>query len=347
MEILKSRSQSFQHHSHKPNLLDAFNQKKLRASSRLQTALVQLNKYAISSVHQGFFLRYLSSSLNVTECDTDIHYALAMHNVGIPSKLDNVKALWSQLQHTHRALEWAKQSSHSTPRWQPGAIRRLEWLLRVDDMLSIEHAEQWPIAREGLNYDISPHSLDEWFDYVNRSHSIERILVAYEQLCLLRSHEKDEGRVARVFLDAMLNDLRPDNGYWLTPLLVQPRHYSTPHQHSYPDIEGVMSAWESQFEKLVDKQRYIYNALKAFDNEFDLVLKTKPMPKGWRELKMLLLAKPVITMEIAHVHLEASSFMFEYGLLQVKHIKALNNMTVFECPAVFKLWGRWENIVKF
>ncbi|KAF7774392.1 hypothetical protein PCIT_a0828 [Pseudoalteromonas citrea] len=345
MEILKSRSRNPQHISHQHDFLNVTNQKKLRASSRLQNALVQLNKYAINSIHQGFFLRYLNTDLNLTECDQGIHYALAMHNVGVPSKREQVKALWFQLQHTRRALDWARQNRHPG-QWPHGAIRRLEWLLGVDDLLCVEHADQWPIAKQEHDYDISPKRLDEWFDYINRSHSIERMLVAYEQLCLLRSYEQDDGRVAGVFLEAMLSDLRPDNGYWLTPLLIQP-HYESVEQFSSSRLEDVMSAWESRFEKLVDKQRYIYNALKAFNAEFDLVLQTKPMPKGWHELKMILLAKPVITMEIAHVHLAASSFMFEYGLLQVKHIKGLNNMTVFECPSVFELWDRWDNIVKF
>ncbi|TMO59537.1 hypothetical protein [Pseudoalteromonas aurantia] len=342
MEILKSRSRTLQH-----DALDANNKGKLRASPRLQSALVQLNKYAISSIHQGFFLRYLNTDLKQVDYDRNIHYALAMHDVGIPTKKNSVRDLWSHCQHTHRALEWARQNTNPNHRWQPGAIRRLEWLLGVDDMLSIEHADQWPIAKRELGYDIAPKGLGEWFDYANNSHSIERVLVAYEHLCILRSHEQDDGRVASVFLEAVLNDLRPSNRYWLTPLFVQPDRDLTSLLVSYPEFEEVISKWENQFENLVDKQRYIYNALKAFDTEFDLVLQTQPMPKGWYELKMILLAKPIITMEIAHVYLEASSCMFEYGLLQVKHIKALNNMTVFECPAVFELWGRWENIVKF
>jgi hypothetical protein len=347
MERLKPHSQTIQTNHQKKDASKSVKTKKMLASPRLHAALEQLSKYAINPIHRGFFLRYLNTDLSKSHDDKDVHYELAMHSVGIPSKNSKVRDLWVYFQCSKRAIDWLQKSDHSTHRWSSNNYRRLEWLLGGDDALSIEQVDQWPITKQVHAQNVASKNLEAWFKYANGLHGIDAILMAYEQLCVIRSHAKDDGHIAGVCLEVMLSDLHSDNSYWVTPLLVQSHHNSKHQPHMSLELEDIIPEWEVRFDSLVDKQRYIYNALESFNSEFDLLLQTKSAPAGWYELKMILLAKPIITMETAHAYLEASSFMFEYGLLKVKHIKTLNNLTVFECPAVFELWKRWENIISF
>ncbi|WP_225738288.1 hypothetical protein [Pseudoalteromonas aurantia] len=329
------------------SVLESIKHEKLKASPRLQSALLQLNKYSIHINHQLFFLRYFQSELDVAEYHHDFHKALALHAIGVPSQQLDIKNQWSQVQQNYRAIEWAKRKGKSHSGWEHGIIRHLEWLLHQGDKFAVENASSWPVTEREHDCSIDPNWLDDWFDYVNKSQGIERTLISYEQLCMIRNPAGGCTLLENVFLEARLSDLRAEKSYWLSPKFYYLNGCHSTTEDGFSDLGNLISRWEVKFEWLADKQRYIHHALQAFNDDFDAILQSKTMPAGWHELKAILLSTPIISMEVAHTYLEASSFMFEYGLLQVKHVSSLDDMTVFECTAVFKLWERWDNIMKF
>ncbi|OHU88042.1 MULTISPECIES: Fic family protein [Pseudoalteromonas] len=335
---------------------DMMLEKPIRTSQRLRDALEQLNRFAISSDHKAFFNRYLSGNVSLREGTGVTHKQLALCSAGIPTKDSIVRQLWSQMYKFQLGCDYATKLFEGNGMWQIPTLLELHCCLAPEAPNSgqLRMTTCWiggKCPTKARFVAASPQRLEslmeDWLSFVNEKAQIglENILLAYDQFLVVHPFSDGNGRVSRVFMESALNHLR--QGYWLHPLFFRLANSAANYIHAHnayqrDELEPWLAYWEDAFEWLVEKQKQIKEILRQCELQVDRALLCSEKPPLWDELKAQLYKTPIINMEVAHQYTQSVTLMIQSGVLQVKHVSEMNNMTVLECPSVFEMWQKWE-----